>query len=190
MVHSAAAPNDCGRGDRRIPPQHFWVRCIPPSPLIRQTANTQVAPPPGRHARTELPSLRLSNHLRREVCSILAVTGDLALLCDRHHAPMRRSLTIPLKFQGCTGDQFCKRRYHPLIGYYAGVSPTASYEVYCVTHFPRPLYVYAYDAKHRLKQYACPVPGCENITECRELRATVPSTPKPNHSGRPPQRHR
>ena len=73
---------------------------------------------------------------------------------------MRRYITIPLTFQGCTGDQLCQRRYHPLIGYYAGVSPTASYEIYCATHFPRLLYGCAYDAKRGL-QYACPVPGCE-----------------------------
>ena len=90
------------------------------------------------------------------------MADNLAPLCDQHHAPMRRSLTIPLKFQGCTGDQLCQRRYHPLIGYYAGVSPTTSYEIYCVTHFHRPLYLRAYDAKHGLSQYACPVPGCEN----------------------------
>jgi hypothetical protein len=93
------------------------------------------------------------------------VTGDLAPLCDQHHAPMRRSIAIPLTFQGCTRDQFCQRRYHPLIGYYAGVSLTRTYEIYCATHFHRPLYVCAYNAKHRLRRYACPVPGCENITE-------------------------
>ena len=97
--------------------------------------------------------------------SIQAVTGDLTPLCDQHHTPMRRSLTIPQTFQGCTGDEFCQRRYHPLIGYYGGVSPNGTYEIYCATHFHRPLYLFAYDAKHRLCQYACPVPGCEDITE-------------------------
>src|SRR5262252_4231088 len=48
--------------------------------------------------------------------SIQAVTGDLAPLCDQHHAPMCHSKTIPRTFQGCTGDQLCGRRYHPLIG--------------------------------------------------------------------------
>lgn len=89
------------------------------------------------------------------------MTGDLAPLCDQHRAPMQRSKTIPQTFQGCAGDEVCQRRYHPLIGYYAGVSPTASYEIYCATHFNRPLYVCAYDAKFGLSEYACPVPECE-----------------------------
>ena len=97
--------------------------------------------------------------------SIQAVTGDLAPLCDQHHAPMCHSKTIPRTFQGCTGDQLCGRRYHPLIGYYAGLFPTKTDELYCTTHFHCPLYVCAYDAKRRLSQYACPVPGCENTTE-------------------------
>ena len=78
---------------------------------------------------------------------------------------MRRNLTIPMTFQGCERDHLCQRRYHPLIGYYAGLFPTKTDELYCATHFHRPLYVYAYNAKHRLSQYACPVPGCDHITE-------------------------
>jgi hypothetical protein len=77
---------------------------------------------------------------------------------------MRLSLTIPVTFQGCAGDHLCQRRYHPLIGYYAGVCPTATYELYCTTHFRRPLYVFAYDAKHCLRRYACPAPGCKYVT--------------------------
>jgi len=90
------------------------------------------------------------------------VTGDLTPLCDQHHAPMRRSLTIPLKFHGYTGDQLCQRRYRSSNRLLRGVSPTTSYEIYCATHFHHPLYLRAYDAKHGLTQYACPVPGCEN----------------------------
>jgi hypothetical protein len=78
---------------------------------------------------------------------------------------MRCSKTILLTFQGCTGDEFCQRRYHPLIGYYAGLFSKGTNELYCTTHFHRPLYVCAYDAKRHLSRYACPEPGCENITE-------------------------
>lgn len=77
---------------------------------------------------------------------------------------MTHSKTIPLTFQGCIEDELCQRRYHPLIGYYAGVNPTHTPELYCVAHFYRPLYLCAYDATRRRSQYACPVPGCD-ITE-------------------------
>jgi hypothetical protein len=97
-------------------------------------------------------------------CSNQAVTDDLAPLCDQHHSLMRRSKTIRLTFQGCTEDEFCRRRYHPLIGYYAGQYPTEAPEIYCVTHFHRLLYVCAYDAKRDVRKYACPVPGCD-VTE-------------------------
>jgi len=93
------------------------------------------------------------------------VISDLAILCDQHHSLMRRSNTIPQTFQGCTGDQFCQRRYHPLIGYYAGVNPTKIYELYCEIHLHRRLYVCAYYAEHRLRKYACPEPGCTHVTE-------------------------
>ena len=93
------------------------------------------------------------------------MTGDLAPLCDQHHALMRRSKTIPVTFQGCAEDEFCQRRYHPLIGYYAGLFSKGTNELYCTTHFHRPLYVCAYDAKRGLSQYACPVPGCGNRTK-------------------------
>ena len=93
---------------------------------------------------------------------------------------MQRSMTIPQTFQGCTGEEFCQRRYHPLIGYYAGVFPKGTIELYCGIHFRLPLYVCAYDAQRRLSRYACPEPGCEDITEwLPELRATAPSTTKP-----------
>ena len=92
------------------------------------------------------------------------MTGELAPLCDQHHAPMYRSGTIPLAFDGCIGDSICQRRYHPMVGYYAGVNLTKTREVYCVAHGFRPLFVCAYDPTRRLTQYACPVPGCE-ITE-------------------------
>jgi hypothetical protein len=90
---------------------------------------------------------------------------DLAPLCDQHHSPMRRSKTIPQTFQGCTGDEICQRRYHALIGYYAGVNPTRIYELYCVTHFHQPPYVCAFDAKRGVRKYACAVQGCEHVTE-------------------------
>jgi hypothetical protein len=105
------------------------------------------------------------------VDSIRVVIGDLAPLCDQHHAPMRRSLTIPQTFQGCAGDEFCRRRYHPLIGYYGGLFPARTEELHCTIHFHRPLYVCAYDAERHLMEYACPEPGCEHVTEWVEVRS-------------------
>jgi len=102
---------------------------------------------------------------RGAASSIKDVIGDLAPLCDQHYAPMRRSIGTQLTLQGCTGDQLCQRRYHPLIGYYAGLFTRKTAELYCATHFHSVLYVYAYDANHRLRQYACPIPGCEYISE-------------------------
>jgi len=100
-----------------------------------------------------------------QVCSNQVVTGDLAPLCDQHHSPMCPSRTLPEAFQGCTGNEFCQRRYHRLIGYYGGLFFASAPEIYCAEHLRQPLYECAFDAKHRLWQYACPVPGCEYVTE-------------------------
>jgi hypothetical protein len=87
-------------------------------------------------------------------------------LCDQHFAPMRSNSTLRLTFHGCTGDQFCERRYDALIGYYGGTSPTETYRVACGTHFCT-LFVCAYDADRQIRRYACPMEGCKNITEWR-----------------------
>ena len=93
------------------------------------------------------------------------MTDCLAPLCDQHLYRMHRSMTIPQTFQGCMGDQLCQRRYHPLIGYYGGLSSASAPEIYCATHFHSALYVCAYDAKRDARKYACPERGCEHVAE-------------------------
>ena len=100
------------------------------------------------------------------------MTGDMVPLCDQHFAPMRSNSTLRLTCHGCTGDQFCERRYDALIGYYGGTSPTETYRVACGTHFCT-LFVCAYDADRQIRRYACPMEGCKNITELHPATLAV-----------------
>ena len=94
--------------------------------------------------------------------SFQTMIGKIVPYCDQHHAPMRRRL--PERFHGCIKDKFCERRYDPLIGYYSGNSRTKTRPKYCPTHYS-PLFVCAYDSHGDSRQYACPVQGCEYVTE-------------------------
>ena len=83
--------------------------------------------------------------------------------CDLHYAPMLPSRILPGTFCGCTKDTLCKRRYHAVIGYYAYGS-SHNRQPYCPTHYSR-LFVCAYDSRRDLRQYGCPVQGCEFLTK-------------------------
>ena len=113
-------------------------------------------------------SLRLSNDKgRRENVASKPYDGQIVSLCDQHNAPMRLSDTHLLIFHGCTEDKACERRYDPSLGYYGDPSPTmTSHRVLCHAHF-KALYLCAYDAHRDVRWYACPVQGCNNVTEWR-----------------------
>src|SRR5215469_4478201 len=83
--------------------------------------------------------------------------------CDLHYAPMRSYLVLPRTFCGCTKDRYCKRRYDAAVGYYAD-GPVHTRHPCCPMHYS-PLFVCAYDSGHHLRQYGCPVEGCEYLTE-------------------------
>jgi hypothetical protein len=86
----AAAPN-CGRGDKRILPDAKGKQGTgaSPSPLIRQTANTQVAPPRGK---TGVPAPTIT------LAAAVAVSGRL---------PASNSLPFSAKIQ----LDKCKSKY-------------------------------------------------------------------------------
>src|SRR5215472_5572732 len=89
------------------------------------------------------------------------MTANQLPYCDLHYAPMRPYFTGT--FCGCTKDRLCKRRYDTFVGYYAH-GPGDTRHPCCPTHYS-PLFVCAYDSRHDLRQYGCPVQGCEYLTE-------------------------
>jgi len=89
--------------------------------------------------------------------------GNLAPYCDQHHGPMRPSRILPGTFRGCKKDKLCERRYDTSIGYYAD-SPAHTRQPYCLMHYS-PLFVCVYDSHNHSRRYACPVQGCEYVTE-------------------------
>ena len=108
----------------------------------------------------EILLLLRNDRVRHTSSSLQAGIGDLAPLCDQHHARMRRSSSLPLIFHGWAGDQSCERRYDVLMGYYRGTYPMITDKAHCRRH-NRPLYVCSY--RGQIRRYACPVQGCNHV---------------------------
>lgn len=83
--------------------------------------------------------------------------------CDLHYAPMLPNQILLGTFCGCIKQRLCKRRYDTAVGYYA-YGPSYTRHPCCPLHYS-PLFVCAYDSRHDLRQYGCPVQGCEYLTE-------------------------